>query len=283
MARTRFQISLKEIEKFFNKRAQPVFTFTELGEILKDKRVHWKLSNGMNTGGFIKDLVTYTQMKEVHMNFPSTHIARYTWGEQDIYDTVSGIQNAYFSHYSALYINNLTEQSLRSIYLNYEQTPKPAPTMKLTQDTINAAFSKPKHTTNNYCIVGQYKIFLLNGQNVGKIGVVNRKYPITNIERTIIDCTVRPDYSGGVFEVLKAYINARNDLSVSLTDTYLNKMSYIYPYHQAIGFYLEKAGYDTDKLQIFEKYSREFDFYLTNQISELDYSAKWRIFFPKGL
>ena len=38
---------------------------------------------------------------------------------------------------------------------------------------------------------------------------------ITNIERTLIDATVRPLYSGGVYEVFEAYRRAAEHISVN--------------------------------------------------------------------
>ena len=38
-------------------------------------------------------------------------------------------------------------------------------------------------------------------------------------------------------------------------NVYKKKMNYIYPYHQAIGFYLSKAGYDKDQLELLKNFN----------------------------
>lgn len=288
MARSRFQISLASIESFFDKRDGAVYSFTELGKILEENRVVWKLPGGMTSRNFITALLGSTKLKKVELkfHFPILPVYRYTWGDSNIYAIASGVlKNSYFSHYSALYLHELTEQIPKSIYLNYEQHAKPKGVSQLTQQGIDNAFSGKPRLTNNICIVDNYEIHLLSGKKTNNLGVVTTRkhFLITDIERTHIDITVRPYYSGGVFEVLKAYKNARDNLSVSRMLALLNELDYVYPYHQAIGFYLEKAGYSQTQLQLFEKHRREFDFYLTNQIKEPEYSAKWRIYYPKGL
>ena len=285
MARSRFQIALTDIESFFDKKKKPVYTFTEIGEILEEQKTIWKLPGKMTTRKFLEALLEKTKLKKFDFSFPSLSIHRYTWGESNIYEIVSGLlKNSYFCHYSALYLHELTEQIPKSIYINYEQPAKPKNESKLTQQGINKALSLPPRITNNICIVDNYEIHLLNGKKTGNLGVVTRnQFSVTDLERTLIDVTVRPYYSGGVFEVLKAYKNAQNDLSVSRLSALLNKIDYIYPYYQAIGFYLEKAGYSPTQLELFENYKREFDFYLTYQIEDPEYSSKWRVYYPRGL
>jgi predicted transcriptional regulator of viral defense system len=107
---------------------------------------------------------------------------------------------------------------------------------------------------------------------------------VTDVERTLIDVTVRPVYAGGPFEVLKAYKVARPKVSVNKLAATLKKLDYIYPYHQAIGFYLERAGvYTESSIALLRKFDFKYDFYLTHQIKEKAYSERWRLYFPKGL
>ena len=70
----------------------------------------------------------------------------------------------------------------------------------------------------------------------------------TNLERTLIDATVRPVYAGGVFEVRKAYELAKEKVSVNRLAALLQKLDYTYPYHQAIGFYSNALATRSDLL-----------------------------------
>ena len=123
----------------------------------------------------------------------------------------------------------------------------------------------------------------------GSQGIIETEAPegekvrVTNVERTLIDITVRPFYAGGIFEVLKAFKLAKERVSINKLAVMLNKIGYIYPYHQAIGFYLEKSGvYKESAIKIFRKMNMNCDFYLTYQMKDEAYSKDWRLFYPKG-
>ncbi len=125
------------------------------------------------------------------------------------------------------------------------------------------------------------KILVVNG--VIEISKENTNLFVTDIERTLVDIAVRPQYSGGVFDVLKAYKLAKEKFSaVKLFDT-LKRLDYIYPYHQVLGFYMEKAGMENRLLEPFMDMGLEFDFYLDHQIEDMAYSNRWRLYYPNGV
>jgi hypothetical protein len=103
---------------------------------------------------------------------------------------------------------------------------------------------------------------------------------VTDIARTLVDMAVRPSYSGGPSQILRAYRKGLDLVSgVTLAET-LVSLKHTYPYHQAVGYYMEKAGFSKEHLEPFHKIPMQFDFYLDNQIINPHYSQKWRLFFP---
>lgn len=148
---------------------------------------------------------------------------------------------------------------------------------------------RPCRETKNISYFKGKKICLLNGMFTGKLGVIEitrrnvDKINVTNVERTLIDIAVRPFYSGGVFEVLKTYRLAHGKVSINKLSAMLEKINYTYPYHQVIGFYLEKAKrYRTAQINLMNKFDKKYDFYLTHQMTKRSYSKKWRLYFPEG-
>lgn len=108
---------------------------------------------------------------------------------------------------------------------------------------IDRAFKGKCRVTKNIVKVGEQSVRLLNGRNTGAMGVesIHDESPtqtsITNLERTLIDITVRPIYSGGVYMVAQAFENAKQ-VSIPRLAKYLQRLKYTYPFQQAIGYYL---------------------------------------------
>jgi len=51
-----------------------------------------------------------------------------------------------------------------------------------------------------------------------------------------------PQYAGGICKVIRAFEKAKDHVSVPQIATLLAKMKFTYPYHQALGFVLQKVG-----------------------------------------
>lgn len=179
--------------------------------------------------------------------------------EIDHYDiAATRSRSAFFSHYSALSIHNLTIQIPKQIYLTWERKSlRSQGDLFLEQENVDNAFSKTPRITQDKRKYKNYTVNFIIGQNNNYLGIKSfrEKFLVSDIERTLIDVSVRPFYAGGITQVLQAYMNARELLDTAKLFYYYEKMDFIYPYHKAIGFYLEKAGYDQkDYHQFLEKF-----------------------------
>lgn len=290
MSATRLGIAKPDIVSWFDALGARTYRRGDLSQILSEKRTFWRLREGETLAGFIEFLLRSTKLKRAEFKFPHRKETRYVWGEVPLFDVVMSIKpEAYLSHFSAMYVHELTEQVPKVVYLNVEQTPKPAPRDGLDQERIDRAFSRPQRVTSNYAEYRGRRIVLLNGKHTNQQGVIDATGPdgsdirVTGIERTLIDVAVRPEYAGGVHEVAGAYRLAKGRLSTNRLSAVLKKLGYVYPYRQAIGYYLERGGIDSQALlDLFRKEPFEFDFYLCHGMKKKSYLSQWRLFVPDG-
>lgn len=219
----------------------------------------------------------YTDVARIYI--PSLHPTAYHYA-------ISLRGNAYLSHSSAVHLLGLTQQQPKTIYVNKEQSKKPPPEGELSQEAIDRAFSRPQRRSNYVFRVEDTQIVLLSGKATGNAGVIadaQTGLPLTCLERTLIDITVRPRYAGGVFQVSQAFRTALKEIHFSHLLSLLDTLDYRYPYHQSIGFYLQKAGASEQTLQKLRRLGQKYDFYLDYAMAAPQYDKSWRIFYPLGI
>lgn len=297
---SRFTKAKKQIHNFLLNSSVLSFSEENLKYIFYNNKEIWKLPISMNLDLFIKhlindiglikgDLILVDTTQEDDLPFGSTptiYRSIYHFPECSILDIALSIHpRAYLSHYSAISFLNLTEQIPKNIYITIEQSKRDKRQSTLTQDGIDKAFQKNQRTSNLILTYKNYSITILKGKHTSELGV-RQDYRVTNLERTLIDAVVRPSYCGGVSEVLKAFINSsyKNKLSSNKLMMYLKKMDFIYPYHQSIGFFMEKSKvFKPSQINLFHSLEKEYNFYLNYGIKDIKYDSNWKLYYPNGL
>jgi hypothetical protein len=283
--KTRFSIAKQDIIRYFNESGKKVYSKNDIGEVLYKNKEFWRLTNYLTIDKFIDLMVGGTVLTKHVVKFPSTEFNRYSWGQIDNIDLALSLKKSgHLSHYTALSYHGLTEQIPKTIYINVEQSKKVIKSSVLKQSLIDSAFAVPTKLSNNYAVYNDQTIYLLNGMHTNLLGVevINEKnLRVTNIERTLIDIAIRPEYSGGIYEVMKAFENASQHVSVNKLISYLKGLNHIYPYHQCIGFYMMATGkYRDSQLQLVRKLDMPLKFYLTHGIEDKTFSKDWNLYYP---
>lgn len=292
MNRSRLQIAKSDILAFFESGPR-ILRERQLSAALSQQRAGWRLAQSTTVEAFVAFLTKSGKLRKHVFDFPNRSETLYVWGDDvPLLEMLLELKpHSYYSHYTALRLHGLTEQVPKVVYISHERTSDTVAGASLSQDAIHAAFSRPARTSNNSVEFAGYRIVLLNSAFTGELGVESKlasqgterpvDVRVTNLERTLIDAAVRPSYSGGVFEVAKAFELAKESVSVNAMGAMLHKLNFAYPYHQAIGYYLERAGY-RDKVVDILRRTMPFDFYLTHDMGETEYVPRWRLYVPKG-
>jgi hypothetical protein len=228
-------------------------------------------------------------IRRIVLGFPSRPETRFLLADVSPLELAQSLSpKGYFTHFTAIQLNNLTEQVPKTVYFNIEQAAAGGGGV-VSQEAIDRAFRGKARVSSAVAEYAGFRICKLSGRNTGGLGVVEVmhepcRWPlrVTNLERTLIDAAVRPAYSGGVSLVAQAFENAKGQVSVNRIAAYLRQLDYTYPYHQAIGFYLERAGFDPSQLALLRGFPITHDFYLTHGLRVTDYVPRWRLFVPKG-
>lgn len=280
-----------------------VLNRTSMINFIKKAKLQSNISKNVSFGIMVRYLTDYLDLFDEIRVYPegkepiSRYVAKYcVVSPYEI--ALSLLSNSFLSHYSALYVNDLTINEPKDIYINREQTAKLKndSNSKLTQGKIDYAFSKPMRRTNSVYLFRykgiMYNVFVLNSKNTKNTGIIKKKpvgfsksIKVTNLERTLIDTVVRPQYSGGFLEIQYAYKTACFEINANRIATYIKKFDYIYPYEKSILFYLkhtENTTLFTDLKNLWrDKIEDSLNFYLDYQMINISLDNELNIYHPK--
>jgi hypothetical protein len=271
-------------------KVQPPQTYTRrsLALTLTQNREQWKAPKSLTVDQLITILLENDQLEVAELS--STEYGtktRYTLGAPSPFQLASSFyKNSFLSHGSALFLHGLA--SLDAIYVNHEQSVKRS-TTTLTQGALDRAFRNEQRQSNYIFNYSSHNIVFLNGKNTGCAGVTEMKGPqneilrVSDLERTLIDITVRPRYAGSLRIVAGAFQKAALRVSISRVADLLELTAYSYPYHQALGFLLQRAGVPQDQLIPLKNKGIRFKFYLDYGMTNPVYDPVWNIYYPNDL
>jgi len=268
----------------------PVLRQTDLRRLLNLHRGAWHLPEGFRWAQFIEFLIDKGRLRQIVLEFPYRPETLYVWGDVGpLVIAASAKPKAYLCHHTAMTLHKLGSSATRVLYVNCEQKGDGRWDDDLRQAAIDSAFRRPQRLTKYRAKFDRHQLVVINGKQTGDLGVISMKdekgcsVRVTGIERTLIDISVRPAYAGGPKQILKAFRAARGRCSTTTLSKTLEQMDFAYPYHQTIGFYLERAGYSEADLAPFRAQPKIHDFYLDYGMTKTTYSHSWHLYVPEML
>lgn len=292
MRPTKLKKALAKVEPFFEA-SEGVYRYAQLAKVIDSHRDEWGLPTTPSARKIINQLIEESQLKKAILTSDTyKEMVRYIWNDPSPFLVAQSLkEGSYLSHGSAVFLHGLNEQIPKTIYVNKEQSVKPTSDVSLIQESIDRTFSNKQRESKYIYAYKDYRITILSGKNTNALevsdilGPSGERLRVTKVQRTLIDSAVRPTYAGGVFQVLDAYRGAMGRVSVASVMATLKQLGYAYPYHQAIGFYMSRAGWPADQVAKIKKIGLNFDFYLDygTPVSQRAYDKEWRLFYPKGL
>jgi predicted transcriptional regulator of viral defense system len=284
----------RKLGKLLGQGEPRIWNARTLAAAIAAHRTALRLPPTVTTDYVVETLIEAKELDQIELKSMSGYQSkrRFTRGRVSPFELALSLKaNTYFTHSTAVFLHGLTDRIPKTLFVNAEQSEKPDPTSAPTQVSIDRAFSHSQRSSNYTFSYETYKFVLLSGKHSNRLGVETVRgpqgeaLPATSLERTLIDITVRPTYGGGVEQVLEAFIGARDRARPSIMLDYLKRLDYAYPYHQAIGYYLERASYPQASIVPFRKLPQELDFYLAHALptSERQYVKKWRLHVPRWM
>jgi hypothetical protein len=283
--------ALPRIESTFDSQGIAALRVRQLQVLLQMNRRNWEISPELSFTKFLRFMLKSSKLREITLeSVDYGSQTRYVWRRPSAHAVALSIKSkSYLSHHTAVFLQGLSDQPSERIYVNHEQSPKPRGE-GLSQESLNRAFANKQRESRLTYSYNKSRIVVLNGMFTDRLGVEEKRLPngdvldVTNLERTLVDITVRPSYAGGVNAVLDAFQKAKSQLSIDRFLSILKRLDYVYPYHQAIGFYLEKAGYSQSDWTRFMELGNSFKFYLTHGLrADKKYDATWSLYYPSDL
>lgn len=289
---TTFERAKNLIIDYFESDPQMAYTTFDIRKIFDRYRYEWRIASSKNYYQFMtflndSNILNKDDLKHEYSGSEKIIMRKGIASEFDIGLTIK--KDGYLSNYSAMRIHQLTLQLPKTVYVSVDKYEilNESSQKELKQEAVDKAFSKKQRTSsevykseyNGYRYVFVYKKFKSKGIGVESVN----NYMVTDLERTLIDIAIRPIYSGGVFQIVEAYKTAMKDVDTNKIYKYLEQLDYIYPYHQLIGFLMEKSGFPGEKTEIFLKKKSHINFYQTYNMSNKKLDEKWGIYYPIGL
>lgn len=200
----------------------------------------------------------------------------------------------YFCNLSAVYYQSLTNQVPKTVYVCTESNAKKKRTNdELNDSKLRQAFLKPSRHTKFRFEFREFDIVVtekMAGTGSGVVssetaaGLLPSSARIAGVERALIDAVVCPQYNGGVSSIPDYFKHAHGKIDVRKLIGIYRELDFIYPYFQAIGFFMERTGMPELANAVRAEFTPQNKFYIDHSAkASWKYDDRWMIYYPGGI
>ena len=187
-----FSIASPDIKRTVDDLKTKAFSKIFLYRLFEQERSRWNISSLKTFKQFIDFILKENILIEHELSAQNgKRQLLYSNGSVDDF-TLFGALNThgYFTHYTSMFLHQLTLQIPKTYYLNVEHS-KDIPSQGLTQDAIDNAFSQTQRKANSSLTYNTKKVYILNGKKTDGLGVIQKvneseSYKYTDLELSLI-------------------------------------------------------------------------------------------------
>lgn len=259
-------------------------------DLLANRRTDWGLGRFESTATVLSALMGPNRLQHEEVTFARLSLHFLVWRHASPYElpwALSG--HAYLSHYTALMVHDLTDNRPKTVYLANPRPPRRRERPLLDQDVVDRAMRATPRLTSNRGEWHGHEIVLVEsevpaGLTVAEtIAFAGREIRVATLERTLFDAVVRPEYCGGIAYLPEIFRRAVGRLSINRLLRLLRGLNTGFPYHNVMGFLLERAGYEPKllrQLHRLEDHGRRF-FVARGEPDTMAFDSAWQVFYPR--
>jgi len=221
-------------------------------------------------------------LKEFTLSMSSEYLTKYSFEKEiDIYELARSFKkNSFFSMSTSLNLQGYSNYRNNFIFISSELSEKVKhDDSELTQEAIDKAFAKPYRRTHS---VGKYEdknIVFLSPKYTKNFAVIEKKYPISSINRAFVEMIINVQYFRNSLEIIDTFIPLKEKLNIDEIFDIVEEFDLIYPYFQCVGYYLEQIGFTKDELTDFKSEVSELKFYTDKNQDIYKYDDFWKMFY----
>jgi hypothetical protein len=221
-------------------------------------------------------------LKEFTLSMDSKYLTRYTFEKEiDTYELARSFKkNSFFSMSTSLNLQGYSNYRNNFIFVSSELSEKVRyDDSELTQEALDKAFAKPYRRTHS---VGKYEdknIVFLSPKYTKNFAVIEKKYPISSINRAFVEMIINVQYFRNSLEIIDTFIPLKEKLDIDEVFDIVEEFDLIYPYFQCVGYYLEHIGFTKDELTVFKDEVSELKFYTDKNQDVYKFDDFWNMYY----